>query len=767
MYQKNIKLNGNTSFISGCILIIILLSFSTIAQERPRYCKYYPDFSKEIPQVGVSDKFHKKNLSIICINSKPLSIKLSKLSKIMSNVQESTVDQMGQQFEKRLQQTALSSILDTKLVYTGLFEDQKYPPATDLSSCINVRANYKDNKIKSRMELSLKRNESNLKVATFSKIKQKAMIKLNLINALKANALFDRNTNHYKNLDKIDFLASQGRYACNSENLKCRKRTSIFSNTYHCSENKEKCYLIVSEKKKKQITKTNQLIKPLYRMVKSSPLLFQNSNDDSVIAPFLTSKLDRSPFMDKLLDKIPLSMNKEMHLAISQNDPKALNMFLNRNSKALNAIVDNPNNYKGFLDAASSAVSKKLVDLNQAAGEICSGNGDNLHHYPGLVNLTMNKMFARAGKENLSHQILSGQAAYCHLLNTRPFGESQKSWASISGFTLLGVGAALQFVPVAGNMVGAGVMLAGGTILTGKGYNDFLESDSKYVQENGLHMSGLQGYEDLLKSKNDRDSNLAWSIADTALLPFDLIFALKMVKKEARTSKVSSSLDSPVKDLEQAYKHEGEVTLFGDETDEVLTWNKAASTIQPIVKEGSIPLEDSFEMIRKDYITENKNKIVTRKEIESELNTSIMKNGKEISINGQNIEVVEVLGRGTEGTVYLVKTENGLQSYKVFDNFEGYKKGIKDFESLATDGLPHTEVKNLHPENNAILLEYVHGVPPQQIVENGAKYGIPEVERNRIQKLHYEFYTRTGVEPVEGNILYDLNSKQLIIIDRH
>ena len=165
----------------------------------------------------------------------------------------------------------------------------------------------------------------------------------------------------------------------------------------------------------------------------------------------------------------------------------------------------------------------------------------------------MNEMYENSNTEYLENQIIASKAAYCHLLDVSPLSKSSVSLASISGFSMLGVGLALQFVPVVGNAFGTGLLVAGGAVLTGVGYSDYLTSEMKYQGDVAMYSAGYTGYNELIRAQKMRDENFAWSVADTVLVPLDLS-VLRVMKSKKRVSKNLKSSKMSKNELQKFLK---------------------------------------------------------------------------------------------------------------------------------------------------------------------------------------------------------------------
>ena len=180
----------------------------------------------------------------------------------------------------------------------------------------------------------------------------------------------------------------------------------------------------------------------------------------------------------------------------------------------------------------------------------------NLAH---IIQARMEEIFEH---NNSKQQVAATQAAYCHLLNTKPLIEDGLSVASIAGFAMLGVGFGLQFIPGVGTVAGGMVLSAstallagGGGMLTGVGIKDTIDSQSKLNREIGLHSADLNDYQNVIIAKEIRNTNVVMSVVDTALVPVDLA-AYRILKNKTP----NLPAETIVKNTDRRVEHRGKNT---------------------------------------------------------------------------------------------------------------------------------------------------------------------------------------------------------------
>ena len=538
------------------ILALFAFAQSSLAQ-LPPYCAYFPNFdngqSQGFPQAEESD--------ITCYDNQLAKIPLTEIQRF-KGVHEKLMDQMGAQLAKRLQTQAFKSILQSKDLYRGLLPNESFIPSKEVQECAREKSSAHKEHYAPGILTALESSEA--KKVSPSDEEFNTFLEINLVNALKAKALFNTNKNYHKQMEFVTRSHLQRKNQCQRDYLSCKDKAGFFESTYHCKVTKDECQELSEQRRELENAYLNKKISTLYQMVQSSPLLFQNSNEGSILEPFLSARLEPSPLLEELTKEFTQDELSSLETSLASGDKDGVKSFYQDNGKKMLAVLKNPHRKKKLMSVARKQIGSHLKKLDEAALAICEGKGENLHHYPGLVRQAMESVAADANQQDWNGQVLSSKAAYCHLLRTSPLEKNGTQWASISGFAMLGVGAALQFIPIAGNAVGTGLMITGGAILSGVGLQQYFESEEKYQQDFGMQSVGYQDYKALLDSKKDRDSALAWSIADGALFFVDL-HALKAMKQTKKTQFHSTALpviklEDPKILLNEYYKAIGKIS---------------------------------------------------------------------------------------------------------------------------------------------------------------------------------------------------------------
>lgn len=501
-------------------LSFIIALFSPVkalsSSELPNYCSTYPAFvNGEIirPDTKYTDDIIFKG----CLRNNVTDFKTKNLSTFVEKIESHTLTILEKQFEDLLQSQAIKQLLNKKSEYHGLYNQINYKTSPKLLNCGLKSVEHKYPSDKS---------------------KQKDFMALNIINGIKALALFDLNKNYYQESSDIQKKRTWSLNQCQQKKLRCRKKTPIYKNTKHCSHTHDQCVQKVQRDSKKQQTLLDQKIAPLFEMVGSSPLLFNNANEGSFKAIFDSYELRPSPLLKNIKRILPTEAINKMKGPLKEMDRKGIDQFYHNNAETIHKLINSNKVYAQLQSETDKELSREFRRLDQAIFHLCQGKNENLHHYPKLVQATFTDILTTIpSHEHREHQITASQVAYCQLLRNKPLKKNKTSFAAISGLTLLGVGATLQIIPILGNFsggylltVGTGLALTGGSVLTGVGVLDTKEAHEGLNQEIGLHSAGFHGYSEVLASKKIRDQGSYWLIADSALFAFDLQ-ALRSIHK--------------------------------------------------------------------------------------------------------------------------------------------------------------------------------------------------------------------------------------------
>jgi hypothetical protein len=531
-------------FIAGCLSSFVSYANSVI----PDYCRFYPKFidGKKVDQTISADEYEQNSIPQ-CFQKELIEFSMKELSSAVQDVEEKSLDQIGESIQHKLSYHAVKQVLEKKSEYYDLFNGVDSTPSDDLVECGKSHSHYKtDNRSLydqvfskqyynpdvGRVILEEVQNKSH----NVDPVKQRDFLAINLINGIKAAALLDIKKDNENQVNDAKKEYSISAKACVSM---CSRMDELLRNS-NCFNKQRVCYGKAIKIRDERLELYTDKEKPLYDMVSGSPLLFNNADEGELLSALGTDDLRGSPLQKKIESMIPNKELRRVKFFIKNNDQIGLREFFNEKADFLNSILDNKVKYNELKEESKKELSREYTRLDLAAEKLCQGEGEDLHHYPHLMEATFDDMYSNSlNKETLKHQMQAGQAGYCHLLNTSPLEENKISAASIGGFALLGIGGALQFVPIAGNIVGTGLMILGGTVLTGIGVGDTIDSHNRLNTDIGMHSVGYGGYKKIMKSKSARDGNLYWSAADMILIPLDL-HALRALKSQ-KTVKSNSS----------------------------------------------------------------------------------------------------------------------------------------------------------------------------------------------------------------------------------
>lgn len=676
------------------ILSILICAIAKSNEQIPAYCALYPNISKTVNSKNM-DTPSKTLTSLACMSDQSSSNEVYKLSRLVENAQEKYTSQITQQFERRLQKIALEKILDVQEKYADLFQNVNQPKKNSFQKCFDKKSRQKD--------------FFKTQINSFDPSKQKRMIQINIINAIKAQALFEEKKNHDKTLAHIGRQAVQKNNICRQEKIRCRKKTSLIKNTKHCSLREKKCLEQNQKMKENQYNLIKEKIGPLYSMVQSSPLLFAQSNEGRVIGPFLRAKLSPSRFLNKIVQNLPKELIHEMKVAIDSKDSNALSKYFARNESLINNLFENKKVYNNLLIEAKKAIRKKIKSLNHAISEICKGKGKDLHLYPFLVQEALKEIESQGEKQ----QIIASQIAYCHLLRKKP-SHHKVSLASISGFALLGIGATLQIIPIAGNVSGSVLFVMGGSLLTAKGYKDYSNSNKAYKQEKGLHSAGFLEYERLLSSQRLRDKNLSLSIINTAILPFDII-GLRILKQAKEISKNTPQLTKDIK-----VSSNGNSTKLNDKDNKIVQNQTREDAMTPanhaLYHQKAGHYDKAISLYHKQGRSDLARKLEQRRLFLShDLNvnrSSSLKGHQVLPVDSKRKNyILNDIGKRDyrPGTHLTLTYEDGTKAIQHIDSFDHYPKEMKKIlRSLQLKSRVHSDIPLRYREYGAVVFETVN-----------------------------------------------------------
>ena len=214
---------------------------------------------------------------------------------------------MSAEFERDLASLAVRKVLNTKGLYIGV--SGAIPTAESLVLC------GADNR-KHQISRDIFGSKHRLSKSKFDPVKQKDFMALNIINAIKAQALFEQNKDHYSLTDQATRQLRWSFNQCNYEQRKCKDDTPIWKGNQHCIDKLDICKDEARAVKKVTLAELDKKISPLYSMVSTNPLLFNNADQGNWAAAFKSNKLTPSPLMAMILKVIPNKTSEAMAVAV-------------------------------------------------------------------------------------------------------------------------------------------------------------------------------------------------------------------------------------------------------------------------------------------------------------------------------------------------------------------------------------------------------------------------------------------------------------------
>lgn len=129
------------------------------------------------------------------------------------------------------------------------------------------------------------------------------------------------------------------------------------------------------------------------------------------------------------------------------------------------------------------------------------------------------------------------------------------------------------------------------------------------------------------------------------------------------------------------------------------------------------------------------------------------------------------LGGGYEGNVFLIQFQGRLATLKEFQSREHYDgiKGLENqlfvIEKLRSEGVKTPKV--LGYESHRLLLEYVEGIPVDQIIDGKTELlNSAEIAEQYLKtEQSWRSLKLEGFHPKPGNVIYNLKDKSFTVID--
>ncbi len=147
--------------------------------------------------------------------------------------------------------------------------------------------------------------------------------------------------------------------------------------------------------------------------------------------------------------------------------------------------------------------------------------------------------------------------------------------------------------------------------------------------------------------------------------------------------------------------------------------------------------------------------------------------GHSIATAGKTYQVIQILGNGTQGDVYLARSGAESFSVKIFHNMHVMKSSLHLNQELAERGVPILRPIHVDQDAGIWVLPFKRGVTVQNLRLHYKELGLTTQEWNALEtRLHVFVASVTqkagqlipeGVE--EMNILYDVDTDEFLLLD--
>ncbi len=223
----------------------------------------------------------------------------------------------------------------------------------------------------------------------------------------------------------------------------------------------------------------------------------------------------------KLLDKEAI---KDIPELANMQNAQAIVDFLeseegnNKLEELSTRLVDHP--VSTVEEAGRKKVNEEKLKKKEAMEHLCKSDGSDLHHFDHLAKEVLNESKTN-GKAHLADQ-----AGYCYLIQTEPKRTGGLGIAALLGATVAIVGGvALQFVPVVGNLAGAGLIASavGGFVFSYDAYDRYsAAADERSATETVYQGSNVWATpRDLFEAQDKARNQAALATAEVALSALD------------------------------------------------------------------------------------------------------------------------------------------------------------------------------------------------------------------------------------------------------
>jgi hypothetical protein len=300
--------------------------------------------------------------------------------------------------------------------------------------------------------------------------------------------------------------------------------------------------------------KLSNLNAPLYGMVQKNPLLFKHSNTtdvgDWLTFNFRETELAPSSYMEKLIggnSKLNSISEGIKNILNSNQDSaeanKKIGEYIEAHSNEIAQIADAKAFSEDFSALSKEQLNNQILDLKNSATSVCENRGDKskLHHFPKMVDRAMAEAVGGLSPEAAKREMIQMQSAYCYKLRNSDINDGDApALLKYAGLGAVVLGTALQFIPIAGNLAGTALIVAGTGTLVGTEVNDMNAANDRYQAAFAAHEGGWEDYQEVMKHGDDYWNHAISAGIDAALLPLDLA-ALRVAMKGRKATTAAAA----------------------------------------------------------------------------------------------------------------------------------------------------------------------------------------------------------------------------------
>lgn len=145
----------------------------------------------------------------------------------------------------------------------------------------------------------------------------------------------------------------------------------------------------------------------------------------------------------------------------------------------------------------------------------------------------------------------------------------------------------------------------------------------------------------------------------------------------------------------------------------------------------------------------------------------------------KELVVLDTIGVGSESNIYLVKTSEGLRAAKVYrrDKVHSLPDEVEQLNHLNENGVPVIVPIDSDFKNGILLFPYHEGFDVRNAHANAAILGLTSSEegimyakaiqvREKVRAYFEKFPERPRFMPEDYNMVYDVNTRDVVLVDR-